>query len=54
MAGRSTVLRASGALVEKIDAYRRKVEKETGVRVQRTAAAEALIRLGLRTVERKR
>lgn len=50
MARKSAVVRASGALVEKIDEYGRSVEKLTGVKVQRQAAAEALIRLGLRAV----
>jgi hypothetical protein len=52
MADQSTALRAPRALVRKIDAYGRKVSKTTGVDVTRTAAALALLRLGLREVAR--
>lgn len=54
MARRSTVLRASGALLEKVDGYARAVEKQTGVTVTRAMAAEALIKLGLRAVTKPR
>lgn len=43
-----TVIRAQGELLRQIDAYAKAVEEKTGVRVSRTATAEALIRLGLR------
>lgn len=56
MAGSSTVVRANGSLLRKIDDYARSVERKTGVTVGRQAAAHALIKLGLRvaSAERKR
>lgn len=54
MSRRSTVFRAGGALLEKIDEYSRAVERTTGVKVARAASAEALIRLGLRSVAKPR
>lgn len=49
-----TVVRAPRALVRKIDEYGRRVARETGVEVTRTAAAHALLRLGLRAVTPRR
>lgn len=43
-------MRADGELLAAIDEYARKIEARTGVRVTRTAAAEALLRLGIRKV----
>lgn len=53
MSDQSTALRAPRALVRKIDAYGRKVSRETGVEVTRTAAAHALLRIALREVARR-
>lgn len=49
-----TALRAEGELLREIDDYAAAIEKQTGVRVTRTAAAEALLRLGLRSVKERR
>lgn len=54
MSRKSTVFRAGGALLGKIDGYAHAVEKQTGVTVTRSAAAEALIKLGLRAVAKPR
>jgi len=43
-----TVFRASRNLVRDIDEYARRLDKEFGVELTRAAAAQALVRLGLR------
>jgi hypothetical protein len=48
MADRNTAFRAGRKLVEHIDAYARRVTKETGIDVTRAQAAVALVKLGLR------
>lgn len=53
MSKQSTVIRASGKLLDEVDAYKRHIERETGVRIDRSAAAHALLRLGLRAAARK-
>lgn len=52
MGRRAEVLRASGALVEKVNGYAKRIEAETGAKITRAQAAEALIKLGLRAVTR--
>lgn len=47
----STALRAPPALLKKIDDYGRRIERATGVAVTRSAAAHALIILGLRAAK---
>lgn len=49
---RGTALRVEGALLAAIDQYKSFLEEEMGVRVTRTAAAEALLRMGIRFAER--
>jgi hypothetical protein len=48
---KGTALRVEGELLAAIDDYARTIEKRTGVRVARTAAAEALLRLGIRAAK---
>lgn len=49
---RGTVIRAEGEIVKMIDEYATALYEQTGCRVTRTAAAEALLRLGAQQAAR--
>jgi hypothetical protein len=51
---RGTALRVEGELLRAIDAYAKALFVQTGARVTRTAAAEALLRLGIRAMKGRR
>lgn len=49
-----TAFRASRQLVREIDDYSRRLDADFGVQLTRAAAAQALVRLGLRQANRER